>query len=51
LEDDTESGGPSVSGFDVAHDGRFLMLRRVPSQPADAARLVLVQHWLGTIRE
>jgi hypothetical protein len=51
LEDDTESGGPSVSGFDVAHDGRFLMLRRVRSQPADAARLVLVQHWLGTLRE
>jgi len=51
LEDDAGSGaGPSVTGFDVARDGRFLMLRRVPPRPADATRLVLVQNWLGTVR-
>ena len=50
-----EGAGPAAglifSGYDVAADGRFLMVRSDASTKDAAARLVLVQNWLRAIRE
>ena len=37
-------------GFAPAPGGRLLMARRVPSAPADEARTVLIQNWVGAIK-
>jgi hypothetical protein len=49
TEGDSGSGTPTISGFDVAADGRLLMTRVVPAAPGDDARLVLLQNWPGVI--
>ena len=43
------SGGPTLSGFDVAADGRLLMTRVAPAAPGEQARTVLLQNWMGSI--
>ena len=47
----TTPGAPSLSGFDVAADGRLLMTRVAPTAPGDEARLVLIQNWPGAIKK
>jgi hypothetical protein len=50
TESGTEVGAPTLSGFDVAADGRLLMTRVVPAAPGDEVRLVLLQNWMRAIR-
>ena len=44
-----ENGGPSISGFDAAADGRLLMKRKAPAAPGDEGRAVLRQNWMAAI--
>ncbi len=46
-----DASSPSLSGFDVAPDGRLLMSQLLPSTPGDEARLVLLQNWPGAVRK
>jgi len=45
------AAGLFFSGYDVAPDGRFLMARSDAATADAAPRLVLVQNWIGAIRE
>jgi len=51
AEAPAEGSGPTLNGFDVAEDGRFLMTmtRVAPASSDDRARLVLLQNWTGII--
>jgi hypothetical protein len=50
TEGDAGDRGPSLSGFDVAPDGRLIMTRPAPPVPGDEARLVLLQNWPASIK-
>ena len=49
LRDD-EPGTPTLGAFDVAADGRILIIRPAPQAPGDAARMVLLQNWRAAVR-
>jgi len=42
--------GPSMSGFDVAADGRLLMTRSAPPAEGDEPRAVLRQNWMAALK-
>jgi hypothetical protein len=44
-----ENGGPTISGFDIASDGRLLMTRKAPAAAGDEGRAVLRQNWMAAI--
>ena len=37
--------------YDVARDGRFLMVRTSPDSTSHSDHIVLVQHWTSELRE
>ena len=39
-----------VRGYDVAPDGRFLMVQQKERPPVDAAEMILVQNWLEELK-
>jgi hypothetical protein len=43
------AGRPSMSGFDVAADGRLLMTRNAPQTEDDEPRAVLRQNWMAAL--
>jgi hypothetical protein len=44
-----ENGGPTISVFDIAGDGRLLMTRKAPAAAGDEGRAVLRQNWMAAI--
>jgi hypothetical protein len=44
-----ENGGPTISGFDIAGDGRLLMTRKAPAATGDEGRAVLRQNWMAAV--
>jgi len=54
IEGEGAAGGDRALGlttFDAAPDGRLLMTRRVPPEPGNEARVVLLQNWMEAIRK
>jgi hypothetical protein len=54
IEGEGAAGGDQPLGltpFDAAPDGRLLMTRRVPPEPGNEDRIVLLQNWTGAIKK
>jgi len=42
--------GPTVRGFDVTPDGRFILIRSETTDPNSAAAVVVVQNWIEELK-